>query len=60
MSIAFNAKLKELEERVSKLEALRPEEEITEGSLTLSKLWGEIKTIKMRMSRDGKRTFSPD
>lgn len=54
MSIAQETKVRELEERVSKLEQEKQE------PIDLSKLWGEIKTIKMRMARDGKRTSSPD
>lgn len=52
MSIAQDTKIRELEERILKLEKQEP--------IDLSKLWGEIKTIKMRMARDGKRTPSPD
>lgn len=64
MSIAQENRIKELEQRVLILESRNSEVKVeakSEDSLSLEKLWGEIKTIKMRMARnDGKRTNSTD
>ncbi len=69
MSIALNNRINALEDRIKALEvkaACQPHQEEVKpvekaDSLSLEKLWGEIKTIKMRMARnDGKRTPSGD
>lgn len=58
MSIALQNRINALEQRIMALESGKTE---SADSLTLEKLWGEIKTIKMRMARnDGKRTPSDD
>lgn len=61
MSIAFINRINDLEQRLAALEAACKPEELKSDSLSLEKLWGEIKTIKMRMARnDGKRTPGAD
>ena len=65
MSIALNNRINALEDRISSLElrvaCVPHQEEVKADSPSLDKLWGEIKTIKMRMARnDGKRTPSGD
>lgn len=60
MSIALENRIRELEQRILILEALVPHDGEEGSKLTLPMLWGEIKTIKMRMARDGKRTSSAD
>lgn len=54
MSLATDAKVRELDARVKQLEAVvkalqsaQPEESTTQ------KLWGEIKAMKMRMGKSG-------
>lgn len=54
MSLATDAKVRELDQRVKQLETIvkalqaqEPEEN------TVQKLWGEIKAMKMRMGKSG-------
>ena len=60
MSIALQNKVNELERRIAVLEAQETIKRLPEVTETveppaLTKIWGEIKTIKMRMARnDGK------